>query len=248
MDYKFTKEIIVPYFAVNADTHIRIPSLTAFLQDMAIEHSNSAGYTIKKLMDMKKGWVITNWHIIIDSLPKLGDKVTLKTWSSKFRRFQADRGYTVENEKGFISVRAMTRWVFMDLESRSPSNVPESMPEDYKTGASACIENEKYRMSKIDDAEFLYDYEFCVMRGQTDTNGHTNNTQYIEWAIDMVPDDIYNNLACKDLKVAYRKESRRGDKIIAKTYKKLVDNGVDIITVMTNHDNVALCQTESLWA
>ena len=64
----------------------------------------------------------------------------------------------------------------------------------------------------------------------------------------MVPDDIYNNLACKDLKVAYRKESRRGDKIIAKTYKKLVDNGVDIITVMTNHDNVVQCQTESLWA
>ena len=48
---------------VDGDLFLTPSSLAVYLQDAAILHSDSIGYTIDYFNNEKKGWVIINWHI-----------------------------------------------------------------------------------------------------------------------------------------------------------------------------------------
>ena len=41
--------------------------------------------------------------------------------------------------------------------------------------------------------EFKYEESFKVRYTDIDSNNHVNNTKYIDWAIETLPEDIVNN-------------------------------------------------------
>ena len=241
MDYKFEWNNTVSYYAVDGRMNATLNAIMAYFQEIAIMHSNEAGYSIEKLAQQNLGWVITNYHIIIDKMPKCGQSLMLKTWSSSIKHFQAERSYTIEDEKGNIMIKASSRWVLIDLEKRSFASVNDDMEKAYKTGAPPAIDNEKYKMPKERES-LLSEFNIQVTRSQTDTNGHTNNTQYAAWANDMVPDEIYNNYSCVDFKIVFRNESKKGDKLVLKTYiNKKSDKEAQIVTDFINSDESVIC-------
>ena len=246
-DFKYSKNIGVDYYAADNKMNINFWALMAYFQDIAIEHSDSAGYTVKKLFDNDLGWVIPNYHVIVDRLPVYGEKITLKARATSIKHFQAERSYTVTDENVNDIVRATSKWVLMNLKKRSPESIPQEMNTAYRTGAAPAIENEKFRMTK-ERGELIWAFDTVVTRSQTDTNGHTNNTQYAAWAWDMVPDHIYDGFNCHDFKIVFKKESRKGDEITAKTYKRDLDGETEIITdFFITGDEKPICSAESLW-
>ncbi|MCI1959400.1 MAG: thioesterase [Clostridia bacterium] len=245
---KFSENKQISYYMTDNKLKLKISSLTELLQDIAIDNSDNLGYTISYLGSINKAWIISNWHIVIDSMPKYGDKICLETWASACRGFQAERSYDVISQSGETVIRVSSRWIVLDMKKRSIERIPSNVAEDYKSGIGPAIENEKYRMPKP-EGEPMSIFEAAVMRSQTDSNGHANNTQYIAWAIDMVPQKIYDNYRCFDVRVVYRKESYMNDKVKAKTYLKN-ENGVkELITMIVNADNEEEihCEIATLW-
>ena len=120
------------------------------------------------------------------------------------------------------------------------------MNKAYKTGTTPAIENERFRITKK-RGESVSVFETKITRSQTDTNGHTNNTQYVSWAMDMICDEIYNNYNCVDFKVTFRKESRKDEEIIIKTYKTKTDEGLEFETDITDKEENILCSAVSVW-
>ena len=52
-----------------------------------------------------------------------------------------------------------------------------------------------------------YDYEetFKVRYSDIDSNGHVNNTKYIEWSIETLPKNIVDNYMLEEIKVIFEK-------------------------------------------
>ena len=245
MDFKYLTEHNLSYYAVDGRMNMTLSALVTFFQDIAIEHSDSAGYTIEKLLSEKLGWVITNYHIMIERWPVYGEKIKLNTWSSSIKHYQAERCFEIIDEKGDIIIKASSRWILMNLEKRTPEAIPKDLYEAYHTGTAPVIENEKYKMERKRD-NFVFESAVTVLRSQTDSNGHTNNTQYVSWAMDSVPDEIYNDLKCCDFKIVFRKESVRGAEIILKTYEEVSEEGKLIVTDFYEGDKV-ICTAQSVW-
>lgn len=245
---KFSENKQISYFMTNGRLKLKLSFLAELFQDLAIDHSDRLGYTLKYLDSIKKAWIISNWHIVIDRMPEYGDRVCLETWSSSCRGFQAERSYDVISQSGETVIKAESRWIVLDIGKRSIERIPASMVEDYKSGLGPAIENEKYHMPRP-EGEPISVFESAVMRSQTDSNGHANNTQYIAWAMDMVPQDIYDKCRCFDVRVVYRKESYANDKIKAKTYLK-EENGVKELTTMivsADDEKTIHCEISTLW-
>ncbi|MCI8341964.1 MAG: hypothetical protein HFE62_01920 [Firmicutes bacterium] len=245
----YEEERRISYYEADFDLKLKPASMTTLFQDLAIFHSDSLGYTIKSLLDQNRGWIITNWHIDILRYPLCGETVWFRTWASSTRHMLAERSYSVVDKTGNEIAKANSRWVFMDLEKRRPASVSEEMRERYESGLEPAIENEKYRVPHADEENLIDEKEIVVRRSETDTNGHTNNVQYISWAMDCVPDSIYCVCQPVDIKVAYRRESYRGDRVRAKTYKKETESGLEIITVFSafEDDRLVYCETAALW-
>ncbi len=214
---KFTTDFEVTFFETDIKERLEFGYLLAFLQDTAIRHSAAIGYGIEKLLERKRGWIILNWHICIDKMPCIGDKLSIATWCGKCGRHQAERSFTAQNDKGEMLAYAVTNWAFIDLEKRKPAVIPPEMEEVFKSDIPNVIEKEKYRIRKPEEADFYYGRSIAVSRSDLDTNEHVNNTRYLVWAMDAVSDEIYDNYDLFDVKVTYRKESKKGDVLRLKT-------------------------------
>jgi len=245
----YEKTIDISYNDINNRFMLTKARLADMLQEMAIEHSDSLGYSTESLLEQERGWIITNWHIIMDRTPVKDEKIKVTTWSEGMKRLMATRGFEAEDEEGNRVMRAASRWMYMDLKDRKPTVVPKEMEEKYYSGIGPAIEDEKYRLPK-NEKEIPDDvHEVIVSRSQTDSNGHTNNVEYITWAMDRVPDEIYDNMDGYDIKVVYRKESYRGSRLRIKTYVEDVEDEklVNTFIVSCDEEETVYAQVATLW-
>lgn len=231
MEKKFEKSYTIGYFETNAQLTLEPSFLVAYLQDMAISHSDVLGYTLDYLAEQKKGWAVLNWHISIQRMPTCGETVRLWTWAEKCRRMQAQRSFYIFDEQNEIIIRVASRWVFMDLEHRRPTSIEEGMEEKYGNSPVSAIEKETYTLPKEEATDTFSLREFTVTRRDTDSNRHVNNIKYIEWAMDDVPDDIYETMTVDDLKVVYRKECYKDTLVLSKCcVRQLPQGGKEVIS------------------
>ncbi len=114
---------------------------------------------------------------------------------------QAERSYLLYDQYDNIAAHIASRWIFMDLEERKPTTIGNDMEQKYGNTEITAIENEKYKLPKMQKNDTIIERTFIVTRRDTDNNGHTNNVKYIEWAIDDIPDDIYNTMTISDIRV-----------------------------------------------
>lgn len=250
MERKFEQTAVVTYHHVSPKGVISQQALLAFLQDLAIGHADSLGYTLAYLAKMQRGWALTNWHIYVQRWPKCGEELRLATWSSSCRRLRAARSFEVMDQAGERIIWAESRWVFMDLSARKPCLIPEEMSRSYESGLAPVIEGERYRMAREDrtrtpDRTLI----FQVRRSETDTNGHVNNTQYVAWAMDLVSDRIYDQWETKEIQVVYRKECYRHQTICARSYETITAQGAEVMTVFADETGeTVLAEVVSRWA
>lgn len=249
MGTEYKTQITVGYFGTDNDLCLTPASLAIYFQDLAISHSNSLGFTLDFLASKKRGWAITNWHIEMIRYPLFGDILTINTWSNQCRRMQAQRSFRVTDSNGDIVCNASSRWIYMDLERRRPAKLEEGMEESYLCNLPSAIENEKYTMPKPEEEIIPLERQFTVTRRDTDTNGHANNTKYMEWAMDDVPDELYESRKIKEISAVYRKECYKGSKIVSKCFISDVEEGKQSLSIFydQNDNSIVFAEIATLW-
>ena len=243
----YEEERKVRYFQIDSNSCMTPAALLSSLQEMAITHSDTLGYTIDYMLEHQWFWSVLNWHLKLYRMPKYGEKIILQTWSDKFARIQANRSFFVFDAEGNKLMDGISRWAFMDLEKRRPTNVPAEMVERYHTGQPSAIEGEKFLMPKEPSGELICARDIVVTRRDTDTNGHANNVKYLEWVMDDIPDEIYVEMALKDIRIVYRKECLRGDTVTVKTFLKDPEEGKEVESFLYE-GNTVVAQVITAWA
>ena len=115
----FEVSYTIGYFEVDGDLFLTPSSLAVYLQDAAILHSDSIGYTIDYFNNEKKGWVIINWHIDIIRMPQKGETIRVCTWSDECKRMQAERSFVVYDENEIPVAKVVT---ICKADSKSKGN------------------------------------------------------------------------------------------------------------------------------
>lgn len=248
MDYKgYEEDQKISYFQLDGRGRMSPAALLSALQEAAISHSDMLGYTPAYLIEQKRGWAVINWHIRIHRMPVHPETIHLETWSNRCRKMQAERGFFLYDQEGNRLMEVMSRWVYMDIEKRKPANIPESMIEAYGDKQPPAMENEKFLMPKAPEEGACIQSQVCVTRRDTDTNGHANNVKYLEWAMDDVPDEIYDEMDVKDIRIVYRKECRRGDTVNLKTFLQDVPEGKETLTFLLDAEGKNIAEVAVIW-
>lgn len=245
----FFTERRVDFSDVDSESRLLPGQLLALFQDTAVRHSEDIGCGVEYLLERKRGWAILNWHICINRMPVLNEFVKFSTWCNKCRRLEAIRNFTVEDKNGNILIYAISKWAFIDLEKRKPSKILPELEEGFTSELPNVIENEKFILKKPDEGDFKDSFIFNVMRGDLDSNGHVNNTKYLIWAADCIDDEIYYNYTLCDIRVTYRKESKRGDVLRAKTAVYSEKDGFTTVVYFVDDKNrdTVYVQISMIW-
>lgn len=197
----------VRFSEVDHTERMTLPALIDYFQDCSIFQSEDIGLGIDKLKEEKKAWILSSWQIIVKRYPKLGEKIRIWTWATGFEGFFGTRNFKMEKDTGEVLAYANSIWIFMDVKKGRPVRPQEDDVAAYGLGLALDMEYAPRKISLPKEAEVQED--FPVQRHQIDTNEHVNNGQYVQMAIEVLPE-------CEragKIRVEYRKSAVFGDRI-----------------------------------
>jgi acyl-CoA thioester hydrolase len=122
----YTKTIIIPQTAIDENSHVNNVIYVQWMQDIAVEHYESVGGIEAQRNDGT--WVVRE-HNIEYLLPAFaGEEIEIKTWVENIRRVRSLRKYEfVRKSDGKVLVKGETDWVFVDVKSGKPMEIPDEV-------------------------------------------------------------------------------------------------------------------------
>ena len=160
-------------------------------------------------------WVLARMKMVFRRLPSRFETVQLSTWHKGLSSLFFLRDYRLTAPDGEPLVDATSSWVIMELDERRalrPDVVTDIIPEDpVKPGHALEIPAGKVAVPRGVAMEKAG--EHVVKYSDVDSNRHVNNTRYVVWAMDCLPQELTFGSALKELEINFNREARPGETV-----------------------------------
>jgi acyl-ACP thioesterase len=196
-------------------------ALCAFLQEAAGGDATRAGYTMERLAEDQLAWVIQWMRVEVERYPRRAEMVTITTWARPFERAIAWREFDVVDGSGARVAVGTSRWAVVDLDARRLVRLPQFIRACPVPDRPRALDRAPLSLAKAEPPDL--ERRFEVRRGDLDVLRHVNNTRYVEWALEAVPDEIQEAHRPSAFEIAFKREAVYGDSVLART-RRLDDN------------------------
>lgn len=210
MAYSFSGR--VRYSEIGENGLLTLPGILNYFQDCSTFQSEEVGLGIDILKEWKRIWVLSAWQVVVDRYPYMGERTkhlpghmdSVDLWDSVILQWKqrAENVWRMPILSGLILMRKT------DCQSVWKRKI--QMLSEEKTGKMESKLDMEYASRKIVLPE---DYEqqdsFAVQKHHLDTNHHVNNCQYVQMAMDYLPE----NFKIHQMRAEYKQQARLNDVI-----------------------------------
>lgn len=208
---KYCNEQIVKYLDVDKNKKLGNRAIVNYLQDTAVYHADSLGDGVNSVDKTHTVWLLLNWKIKIFDRPKCEDKIKINTWARKMEKCYSLRDFEIFSGNNKVAI-ATSRWVLVNAETGKIERVSEELKEKYNL-IDQCVFEDKM-VEKLKEPENMQlMYEDTIGRTRIDTNNHLNNLYYLDYAIESLPEEVYENSTFNNIEIMYKKEIKYKEKI-----------------------------------
>ncbi|MCU7494534.1 MAG: acyl-ACP thioesterase [Ignavibacteria bacterium] len=241
---QYERNYFIHYYDSDLKKRALITSLMRYFEDIAILQSEEASVGLDYYTKNRVAWVLYKWDIEILDYPKFKDTIRVVTCPMAFAKFYAFRSFDIYSSKDEHLVKGGSMWFFVDMNSRRPSTIPQEVYDSYQ------ISPANSKPLEIEDpkapGEITYKASFKVRQSDIDTNAHVNNIKYIEWALEALPQETFNNYTLRRIKVVYKKETMYG-RVIDSSASETKDAGRLTFRHKISDGDLDLCFIETEW-
>ena len=189
-------------------------------------HSDEAEYGLKSFEKTHLVWLVLNWKLQIYRRPERKEKIHVVTWSAGAEKVCSYRDYKLYDSNNNLIAIATSKWALFNLKDATLSKITPEIMEAYKT-TDEHVFNEKIPKLREPDLPCLGTYDYSIMRRDIDTNNHVHNSNYLEIALELLPEDVYENTEFENVEIMYKHQALYGDK--TKSFYYVQDNAHYIV-------------------
>ena len=190
-------------------------ALLGAMQEAAIEHSEYVERGTQWLQLRSLSWMIVQTRFEILSWPACHTDLEVITWPSEMGRLLSRREFIIKDAEKKPVLLGTTLWAFMDTAARKVTRVPEDVSGAYRVLIERALDK-PFRRPEVCD-EYEWQNRFPVRRREIDFNNHVNNLRYLDWMLETVPADCYEDFRVQEVNIRYQKEVSLGQAVLAKT-------------------------------
>lgn len=235
----------IRYFETGRNQELSITSLMRYFEELALFQSEAAGVGFDYYHRHQVIWMLHQYDIRINRMPRFGDSVLLRTIPESIYRFMGFRRFWVLNQEGEDLVSADSSWLYINTQTRRPLRVSEDMKQAYghMDNPEARLEMDEIPpMQRID-----HEKEFQVRQADIDVNQHVNHVQYVEWALEALPPEITRAWKLRGLQVAFKKETVYGQGIRTRAEVHEDDDGLQCLHAIIGEDGQEKSALRTFW-
>jgi medium-chain acyl-[acyl-carrier-protein] hydrolase len=233
-------------FTIDFKKRASIQTLCNFLQETAGNHVRDLGISIESLNSQGLTWILSRFHIRVHRYPLWREHIRIETWPSDVYSFYALRDFNIFDEENLLLVSASTLWLILDIKTRHPIRIPDHIV------AMRVTDRERALHDPFDTIwrpqQVTMKKRFSVRLSDLDMNQHVNNVRYVEWAVETVPQEIWQTHKLMEIEVSFRAECVYGDMVISQSDQSEED-GQQVFThrIVRESDQQELFLARTKW-
>jgi medium-chain acyl-[acyl-carrier-protein] hydrolase len=225
---------------------LQVPILCQLLQEAATAHAAILGVAVEKLIENGVAWVLSRLHLEMERWPEADEETVVETWPEAASRLFTERRFEVFDSSNRRLGAASTLWLVLDLQRRRPVRLPTFVGErlhEHELGPEPRHFAELVEPDPVDSQ-----VGFTVRRSDLDLAEHVNNTSYVGWAIEAVPDEVWSSADLAGLEIQFLSECHRGQTVLSRC--QIVNHGEE--TEIRHHlvrpdDDIEVARARTLW-
>ena len=210
MNY-YTKKFEIPYIDINKNFNATPTAILRYLQEMATIHGDMLGVGLSTIHITHIAWILLDWKVKMFKYPKWNEKISITTWPRSFQGLYAFRDYEIKSSTNEILGVATSKWLIFDIEKKRPKKATKEIIGNFQFGEKSVFDDELKKIKEPEQIDCTHKY--IVKRMHIDTNGHVNNTWYLDFALEALPEIVYDKEII-DIQISYKKECRLNDELI----------------------------------
>lgn len=203
MGLSFEEQWTVPFDMCDVKQEVKLPAFISYCLAVSGRQSEALGRSdLFIYQEYGLIWVVTDYELTIDRLPKYNETVVIKTEALAYNKYFCHRVFTVCDLEGKVLLEILCYFVLIDFESRKIVPVPEDLIAPYLSEKVKKLP----RAPKYRDLLQPTLQEFTVRYFDLDMNGHVNNSKYLEWMYEALGHDFLLSHCPQKIQLRYVKE------------------------------------------
>ena len=209
----FCQKMMLPFSAMGANNHVRMDRILGLFQDAAGLHAHELGISGFDLAGKNLKWVISRYQISVHDTLGWPHSVELRTWRHPWKNLYELRQFDMVGADGRALISALGIWVMVKAANSKPVRLSPHMPP--------------VLMEKTAPAPDLWSHgleppvwdlqkQFHIRMHDLDLNQHVNNTVYVAWALEVLPESWLCRHIPQTLMISFLKEAFYPDAVISK--------------------------------
>jgi acyl-ACP thioesterase len=142
--------------------------MARWLQDIAYLDLIDAGF------EGRGAWIVRRTRMRVESFPRFGEELTIRTFCSGIGRFSAERRTSISGETA--AVETVSLWVCLDPDRGRPMRFPDDFIAVYEESAAGRDAN--VRLRHPDPPADAERSPWRFRAAEMDPAGHINNSHY----------------------------------------------------------------------
>ena len=221
-DFTFHKDTKISFAQCTPDCKMSWAEILKFTSDMAGEDFTQRGMSWTFLQEKGIVIIVTRVSFTVKKMPVADEIISLRTWESAAQGPFCTRNYEIsDKESGEVLIIGQSLWTIIDLNSKK---LIPAKAYPYRPIPTLVTDFEGYKPGKIsipENMELLGTH--IVLYSELDANGHTNNSKYINFALDYMPVE-FRTKEIKNFRLNYSKEAHLGAILEIKGYYNAEEN------------------------
>lgn len=195
----------IDYSDIDASGKTSVVALLRFFSQVASMHVEKLGCGLTELLKINVGWVILNWRVKIYRKPLYAEKIIVKSWVRKIDKLYSYRDFEVYDENNKIIAIATSNWIWRNFLEKTIQPISKEVIDSHKIYDKSVFEEIRFKKMK-EPENYSNSFEYKILRRDIDTNQHVNNLNYLVFANETLPEDVYKNANFSEVEIQYKKE------------------------------------------
>lgn len=206
----YTNKFDINFSDVGQNNQLTDKGILRLMQEIAVLHSGSVGYGVNDTPKTGVVWLILNWKLRVFSRPKWGTTLTINTWNRCQNTLFSYRDLEIYDDENNLVAVATSKWLLFDVNKQAISKTTPDIREKFPV-VDKCVFEDKFveKLREPENSNFIYEYK--IQRRDIDTNHHVNNLNYLDYAYEALPEDVYSNMNFSNIEIMYKHEAKLGD-------------------------------------
>ena len=169
--------------------------------------SDEVGYGIKDIPVTGVHWILSGWRVQFLERHAWRAPITVRTWPRTFDGFLSERDFLVYSGDTLVA-RGSSRWFLIDAVTGHITRVTDTVRSAYATD-SRTVFDEPLPSNGRSPASAAVTFQSVVSRRDIDTNHHVNNIHYLDYAMEALPEEVFQHLP-DTVEIVFRRQMRLG--------------------------------------